>query len=122
MLTKESILAADDLPREKVIVPEWRDEVWVKTLNGEERDSYEASILQDGKVSLDNIRAKLCVRCMVDDQGNRLFEDKDAFALGRKSGNAIRRVFEVAQRLNKMGEEDLKELQKNSGRGPTAGG
>ena len=32
MLTKESILKADDLPKELVEVPEWHGQVWVSTL------------------------------------------------------------------------------------------
>ena len=37
-------------------------------------------------------------------------------SLGRKSAKALERVFDVAQRLNGMGADDIKEMAKNSGR------
>ena len=44
ILSKEAILAADDLPREKVNVPEWGGEVLVRTMSGTDRDAFEASL------------------------------------------------------------------------------
>ena len=46
MSLKEQILKADDLPKEKVNVPEWNVDVYVRALTAAERDGYEASLIQ----------------------------------------------------------------------------
>ena len=118
-LTKAEILAQDDLKTEDVFVPEWGG-AWVKvrSLNASERDHFEASTVQrNGKkvtTNLENIRARLCLLCMVDENGERLFQEEDTFPLGGKSASALDRIFTVAQRLNGLRDEDVDELAKNS--------
>jgi hypothetical protein len=121
MSLREVIFAATDLPSERVEVPEWGVTLNVRTMSGTERDAFEQSIVVGEKISLENIRAKLCVRCIVDDAGQPVFEAGDADELGRKSSRALDRLFSVAQKLNGMGKKDLEELQKNSGTGLSAG-
>jgi hypothetical protein len=123
-LDKDSILKAEDLETEEVDVPEWGGRVRVQALSGRDRDAYEASCLQErakGQMvhNLLNVRAKLVVRCLVDGEGNRLFADTDANALGQKSSAALDRVFEVAARLSRLNSEDVEELAGNSGAAPS---
>ena len=117
LLSKEAILQAQDLPTELVPVPEWGGEILVRGLTGAERDAFEQSIVeQRGKstrINLRNLRAKLVAMTVVDEQGNRLFSDDEAEALGRKSAAALNRVFEVAQRLSGLRPEDVEELAGN---------
>jgi len=68
------------------------------------------------KVNLRNMTARLCAICIVDEKGKRVFSDFDAESLGRKSAKALDRIFDVAQRLNGLGADDIKEMAKNSGR------
>ena len=112
MLDRNSILQMDDLPKEKVSVPEWGNgDLWVKTLTGSERDSFEQSMVQKkNKPNLNNVRARFAVLTICDDKGERLFSDNDAEALGKKSAAALDRVFEVAQRLNGFSDDDQREL------------
>jgi len=115
MLTAEQILKADDSSqREKVDVPEWGGHVYVRVLSGAERDRFEL-IVQDGVANkaTANIRASLCVRAICDAEGKRIFTDNQAANLATKSSVALDRVFEVAQRLNKLKDEDIEDLQKN---------
>jgi hypothetical protein len=120
-LTREGILAISDIQRETVDVPEWKGTVLVQGLTGDERDDFEATCVQGRgrktEVNLRNFRAKLVVRACRDAEGQRLFGDDDAPALGRKSAAAINRVFEVAARLSGLTEEDMEELAGNSVRG-----
>lgn len=114
-LNKTEILAQDDLKTEDIQIPEWGDAwVRVRTLNASERDHFEASTVQrKGKnvtTNLENIRARLCLLCLVDENGNRLFEEEDTFPLGGKSAAALDRIFTVAQRLNGLRDEDVDEL------------
>lgn len=121
LLTKEAILAAPDLSTERVTVPEWGGDVLVRGLSGTERDAFEQDIVQlrrEGKktvkdMDLHNVRAKLVARSIVDEKGARLFEDGEIEALGQKSALALQRVFEVAQRLSGLTDEDVEELAKN---------
>lgn len=119
LLSKDDILKADDLKSEVVSVPEWGGDVRVRALSGTERDAYEASVMvqrgRDVTMNLRNARAKLVAVACVDGNGERLFDDGDVLALGRKSAAALARVFEVAQRLAGLTAEDVEELAKNSG-------
>lgn len=103
MLSKDLILSAQDLPAEVVPVPEWGGEVRIRTMTGTERDAFEQSLSLDGQRKLDNLRARLLAKVIVDDNGARLFSDEDAAALGGKSSAALNRCFDVAQRLNGLG-------------------
>jgi hypothetical protein len=118
ILSREDILAATDITRELVQVPEWGGAVYVKALSGFDRDRYEQSLLQGkGKnrdLNLRNARAKLVALTVVNEEGQRIFSDDDVLALGTKSAAALTRVFDVAQRLSGLTDEDLEELSKNS--------
>ncbi|WP_461369485.1 hypothetical protein [Candidatus Darwinibacter acetoxidans] len=118
ILTRDAILQAEDLPRELVEVPEWGGCVYVRALTGAERDAFEASVVEQRgkstKMNLRNIRAKLVALTAVDEEGKRLFTDDDAALLGKKSAAALDRVFDVAQRLSGLKDEDVEELAKNS--------
>lgn len=113
ILSRDAILAAGDLKKELVKVPEWGGEVYVSAMTGEARDEWEQSLVSGKTVSLANIRARLVAATLVDESGNRLFSNADVGALGKKSAAALERCVKVAQRLNKLTESDLEELSKN---------
>lgn len=114
ILKRDQILAADDLKRELVSVPEWGGEVYVSMMTGAARDAFEASILgADRKPVLADMRAKLAVACITDENGARLFDASDVPALSAKSGAALERVAQVAQRLNRMSDSDLEDAAGN---------
>jgi hypothetical protein len=113
-LSKDDILAADDLTRELVHVPEWGGDVWVGTMTGRERDAFEADFsLRDDPAQRRDFRARLLVHCLVDNEGERLFSPADVEALTAKSAAALTRVFDVATRLNRLTEKDVAELEGN---------
>jgi hypothetical protein len=124
-----AILAVEDRGTEIVDVPEWGMAVRVLGMTGRERDRFEASILERrGRVevpNVDNIRAKVCVWCIVDADGKRLFHDGQADELGAKSGAAIDRIYKVAARLSGIGQDDIEEmaraLEENPFGGPSSG-
>lgn len=124
-LSREEILGADDIQYRTVEVPEWGGSVRIQTLTGEDRDEYETSLVRfdadSGKAeaAVDNLRCKLLVACIVDEHGKRQFSASDVAALGKKSGAALDRVFDAAKKLNRIGEEEVEELVKNSGAVPS---
>ena len=60
--------------------------------------------------NMENVRARLCLLCLVDENGDRLFQEEDTFPLGGKSAAALDRIFTVAQRLNGLRDQDVDEL------------
>jgi hypothetical protein len=117
-LSKDDILKAADNVPEEVEVPEWGGTVLVRGMTGTERDAFEVSLMTPGRggrreVNPVNVRAKLVARCVVDDDGNRLFADADAMELGAKSAAAVDRVYAAAARLSGMGEGDQEEATRD---------
>lgn len=116
ILTKDQILAAADLKKETVEVPEWGGSVIIGTMTGTARDAFEFSIYgqgADGK-NIENIRAKMIAATAQDEKGRLIFNGaEDVIALGLKSVKALDRLFTVAKRLNGVGAKDLEELEKN---------
>lgn len=120
ILTREAILKAKDLKVETVQVPEWGGDVIVSTMTGTARDRMEASIWNERRSDTDtnirNIRAKLVAATVVDGDGKLLFgKDGDVIKLGEKSSKALDRIFSVAQKLNGIGDRDVREMEKNFG-------
>jgi hypothetical protein len=60
-----------------------------------------------------NVRAKVVTRCVVDDDGNRLFTDADVVQLGGKSAAALERVYAVAARLSGLSDEDQEAMARD---------
>lgn len=114
-LSKDDILKSQDNAPEEVDVPEWGGSVLVRGMTGKERDAFELSLMTSGRggrreVNPVNVRAKLVARCVVDDDGNRLFTDADAAELGDKSAAAVDRVYAAAARLSGMTDGEEEEL------------
>ena len=120
-LTKEQILAIDDLTTEVLEVKEWGGSIIVRTITGTERDALEASISNDdGGKNMENLRAKLVVMSVVDEEGNKLFTMKDLNAIGAKSARVLSKVFTVAMRLSGFSKKDVDELTENLSGGQSA--
>lgn len=119
-LSREAILAADDIRTEPVACPEWGDEpVLIKGMTGAERDDFEKSVRRNGEMDLSNYRAKFLVRVIVNDNGTRIFADVDAGLLGGKSAGVLNRLWEAASQLSGMGDDEEEAAEGNSE--PTGG-
>ena len=117
LLSREAILAADDLPTRDVAVPQWGGTVRVRSLTGRERDQFETDVLsarRDGHVSPGNVRARYAAMCIVDGEGKNLFSTADIEALGAKAAAALDTVYQAVLSLNALTEEDIEELAGNS--------
>jgi|SRR6185312_79210 len=124
-LSKEDILKAEDRGTEEVDVPEWGGTVLVRGLSGRERDEFEVSMAErqgtEFVPNFANTRAKLIARCVVDDDGKRVFDIyTDVEALGEKSGAAIDRVYSVAARLSGLSADAAEKGAANFGGSPGA--
>ena len=113
-ITAAQLTAVNDFEIEEVEVPEWGGWVYIRSLSARERDLFEGSIgAVAGKQNLANLRARLVVLCLCDEDGNRILEDDQSEFLGAKNAQVINRLFEKARRLSGMTDKDVKELEKN---------
>lgn len=121
VLSRDEILSADDLKvSDPIPVPEWSPDgcVHVRVISGEERDAFEQTQARmshrDNYGFMRNTRARMVAMFACDAEGNRLFSDADATALGKKSAVALNRVFDAGRVMNGYTHEDIKELEGNS--------
>jgi hypothetical protein len=125
VLSKADILQVVDLEQESMEIPEWGGTIYVRGATAAERDDYEQSLVGSRVVddqlkaytNYHNAKARLVVKCVVDIDGKRVFDDKDADALGSKSAKVIRRIFDRIQSLSGLGAGVVDEMGKNSGGG-----
>jgi hypothetical protein len=117
-LDRKSILAADDVRKEKVAVPEWKGDVFLRVLTGTDRDRFEESYA-DQKMKAFRIRFLLLALC--DEDGERLFSDDESDILGKKSSVVINRLFEAGWKLNAFTQEAVDALGEDSVTAPSGG-
>ena len=122
-LTKDQIISVEDLAHEDVEVPQWGGTVRVRAMTAIERDRFEQETYSGtSKENYDNMRARLVVKCLIDEQGNRLFKDEDAETLGKKHGAIVDKLFWIARRLSAVTDKQIDNLIKNSEPSPSAAG
>lgn len=116
-LSRAAILAAADLRTERVPVPEWGGDVWVRQMNGAQLDAYRAEVeARQGVAS----SALIVALCCCDKSGERLFTAEDVPALMEKSPVALARIQAAAVRVNAMDIDAIGDAKKNSSPGPSA--
>lgn len=112
-VTRESFLAKRPPKVEMVQVPDYGD-VYIRVMSGTERDHYEWQVWRGENASEANIRAKLLVKCICDEKGERLFRDEDVSKLGEVEAPVLVKLNIDALRINKMRTSDIEDLVKNS--------
>ena len=115
-MSRDAILAIDDLPRKEVTVEKWHDTVWLRTITAAERGSFmlRARPPADGEEpDYENFRARLLVFCICGEDGRRLFDDDEDHLLGAKCGHAIGFLFAEAQKLNGLAPGAVEDARKN---------
>ena len=112
-LTKEQILAAEDMGLLEVAVPEWGGIVHVRVMTVGERDSYENEWMANKHKGVENFRSKFLQRVLCDESGKLLFASDEIDKLASKSARAITRIWEAAMRHNALTDDDVEELAKN---------
>jgi hypothetical protein len=115
-LDRKSILAADDVRKEKTAVPEWGGDVFLRVLTGTDRDRFEESYSEQ-KMKAFRIRFLLLALC--DEAGQRLFGDDEGDVLGKKSSVVINRLFEAGWKLNAFTQEAVDGLGEDSPAAPS---
>lgn len=107
VLNKDQILAADDLPREIVPVPEWGGDVIVQGLSAEQSETLIKSTRDDNE----GFALKLLALSLVNESGEPLFALDTVAALKKKNSGILTRLVQICTRLNQF---DRAETAKNS--------
>lgn len=128
---KEDILNHTDLEYEDVYIPEWDETIRIRELTGAERDKFEQEFIDAAQadtqvefendqgqsevrsVHMENARARLVAKTAVDNDMNRLFDDSDIPQLAQISGRILDKLYDTAQRLSGITDEDIDELEEN---------
>lgn len=138
VLTREAILGRPpQLQKVRVEVPELGGVVFVRALTGRERDDWEVGIFQrvdrekarveaggkpDPYYLSRDLRARLAVRTVCDEQGQLLFRPEDEEAVAAYPAAALDRIYAVARRLSLIEEQDVQELVGKAAAGGSSGG
>lgn len=128
LLGRELLLVKEKPVIEKVTFDNG-DFVYVRGMSGRERDTFEQSLIKKNRdskgvvtsfeQSTEDFRAKLAVVTVCDADGNLIFFPSDYNTLSvNMSAKRLETIVNVAQKLNKISEEDKEELIKNSVVGP----
>jgi len=112
-LTKDQILAADDLGLLEVDVPEWGGTVFIRVMSVGERDTYENDWIKHKHTGVENFRAKFLQRVLCDEKGHLLFTAVELDLLAAKSAKVMSRLWDKAMKHNALTAGDVEELAKN---------
>ena len=115
MALLDDIILADKKPLKAVEVPDWGLTVYIKQLTVGERDSYESEIFNASKerkgALMDDPRSKFLFRTLCDSEGKPLC--KEYSQLKSLSSRPMELLFQEAQKVNRLTDEDIEELSGN---------
>ena len=118
MSLRDELLAIADCKVEELNVPEWYRAIHVRGLTLEERTKIadEANGMNGATDATKNsvLTRRLVQYGVCNPDGDRVFEESDFEALGRKNANVLDRIGLKVSELSKLGAESAKELEKNS--------
>lgn len=122
MSLRDQILAANDIPSEKVPVPEWGVTVEVRGMTGAERTRImDKAVDQQGGVNLQFVYPEIVIATSFDDiTGEQIFKPSDRDTLLTKSAVALDRLAQVGMKLSGFTQESSDEAGKDSSATDTA--
>ena len=117
MLTREQIDALNDVEIVSVEVPEWKGQVFIRSLDAAGREAMAARLDKEkakpnSKVSTAGI---IVAAVLCDHAGRLLYGDEDGPAiLSKRNTRALDRIIKAAKGLNGFGDDEVKAAAKNS--------
>jgi len=112
-LTKDQILAADDMDLLEINVPEWNGSVYIRVMSVGERDAYEREWIGKRETGVEHFRTKFLQRVLCSENGELLFNADEVAALSKKSARVMARLWDKAMKHNHLMADDVEELAKN---------
>ncbi|HLE14525.1 MAG TPA: hypothetical protein VI776_07240 [Anaerolineales bacterium] len=109
-LSREAILAADDLPVEEVEVPEWGGTVRLRAPDAFSWQEINAQLKDAG---LAEVYVIALASMLVDEHGQPLFSADQVQALARKNFQVVRRLGTIAFRLAGGSRQEVEAIEEN---------
>ena len=97
MNLRNEIIAVMDLKTKQVFIKEWDLEITVRELNGGQRD--EVFRLHDQAADIKAV-CRTIELGVIDEDGNRVFEDGDSEKLAGKSDDALSKIYSEIMKLS----------------------
>lgn len=113
MLNRESFLQVQDLKTIDVSVPEWNETVRLRQLTAAETNRLYRVANAGGSFNADVFQTTLIAMSMIDDSGAHVVPEESAGDLSSHSNLAVARLFNAAKKLNKLGTEEVDDVEKN---------
>lgn len=128
MLTRDMILQAQDFEKEEVDIPEWGGSVFIRSMTVAASDVIQLLFIrlgggelaanQNGSIrdpdALKGLKVAMVSRCLCDEKGELIFNDNEGRAiLETKSNVVMDRLYDVAMRINKMGDDEVEQEKKD---------
>lgn len=121
LLSKEAIIAADDLEKVTVYIEKWGGDVKVRSMTAKERDEFENVAAKEFK-GVESVRAYFLSKVIEGPDGELMFDSPEGIkALAQKSASILDKLMESAKKLNGIGQKEVEELAKNSEQTPLEG-
>lgn len=118
MLSREELLKGIFLRQESLDIPELGGRVILQEMSAPDYLTYQKFLQEDapekGQVNMQTAYAKMAVRGIVDEKGERVFQDEDVSHLARMPYRILGPIAEAFTRVNGATKEAQEEAVKNS--------
>lgn len=108
-INRDAVLSQIELDEQRIEIDGYEGEWILRELSGIEQAKLLKGLQANGQFENDVFSKRLVAACVVDDGGNRIFDEKDVARFPRK---LLARLQDVAEDVNKFFE--LGEVEKNS--------
>ncbi len=117
MLNRDDFLNKNKLSTKEITVAAWDDTVLIRELTIADRTKFFKRVQEiqknEGKESLVDLQVDLVLMSVIDQDGERLFDDSERDLLLKCSGKAISNIADQILTHNGMDEDAIIEAEKN---------
>lgn len=108
-LSANEIFAIKDIKTKEIYVPGWKTKILLQTMDGYGRDEYLKSLAtNDGTAN-----ERLVIASVVDESGNRIFNESHIEELKKKSGWSVLFIVDHITKMNALLAGSVEEAEKN---------
>ena len=117
-LSKDQIVAINDVQTKKVEVPEWNGHCYVRMMSAGGRDEFETAAIRSrvddpAKADVKGLRSLLVALTLCDEFGELLFSKKDISLIEKKASSALDKIIAASQEINGLKPDAVEDAKKN---------
>lgn len=128
LLTREEFLAAKSLLKRETVPIDGLGDVLIREPNATEKSQYENSLIKTKTVGgqlqvdtdFDDRDARLVAKCVINEDGTRMFSDEDVIEIGLVSGKIVSMIAKKIEKLGGMTPKAVENAEKNSSTTPSS--